>query len=53
MLPDPRTHIEVSPAEVASWIQLPPQERPRLVSTNWTLSMLLLNTENHPLANFP
>ena len=31
MLPDPQTDIEVSPAEVASWIQLPPQERPRLI----------------------
>ena len=31
MLPDPQTHIEVIPAEVASWIQLPPQKRPRLI----------------------
>lgn len=31
MLPDPQSQIEVSPAEVASWIHLPPQERPRLI----------------------
>ena len=31
MLPNPQTHIEVSPADVASWIQLPPHERPRLI----------------------
>lgn len=31
MLPNPETQIEVSPADVASWIGLPPQERPRLI----------------------
>lgn len=31
MLPNPQTQIEVSPAEVASWIGLPPRERPRLI----------------------
>ena len=31
MLPDPQAQIEVSPADVASWIQLPSQERPRLI----------------------
>ena len=31
MLSNPQTHIEVSPAQVASWIQLPSQERPRLI----------------------
>jgi rhodanese-related sulfurtransferase len=31
MLPDPQAQIEVSPADVASWIQLPSQDRPRLI----------------------
>ena len=31
MLPDPQTQIEVSPADIATWIGLPPQERPRLI----------------------
>ncbi len=31
MLPNPETQIEVSPFDVASWISLPPQERPRLI----------------------
>lgn len=56
MLPDPDSTLEVTPAEVAAWIGLAPDERPRLIDCREREEIAICRIEGHewiPLGTIP
>ena len=55
-LPDPSATAEISPSAVASWIGLPPDQRPRLIDCREADELPICSLPGHewiPLGSFP
>jgi rhodanese-related sulfurtransferase len=56
MLPDPATTIEINPEVVAEWIDLPADQRPKLVDCREQEEIAICQISGHqwlPLGKFP
>jgi rhodanese-related sulfurtransferase len=56
LLPDPSLTAEVSPESVAGWLELPPEQRPRLVDCREAEELAICQLSGNewvPLGDFP